>query len=94
MNGRGKRTVLTERLRTDASTEERRKKHQQELAEMINERALERLNNGKEDLPEPKLRRSTVAYRNINNFPTEDEVRELKIYVDKKNETVVRIYFR
>ncbi|GAU95532.1 hypothetical protein RvY_07133 [Ramazzottius varieornatus] len=89
VNGRSRRTVLTDRLRTDASTEERRKKHQQELADLINERALERLNNGKEDVPEPKLKRSTVAYRNINNFPTEDEVRELKIYVDRKNETVI-----
>ena len=83
--------VLTDRLRNEASTEERRKRHQQELAGQLNDRALERLNKNKGAVSEPRLRKSNIAYKNINNFPNanEDEVRELKIYVDRKNETVV-----
>lgn len=88
---RNRRTaVLTDRLRNEASTEEKRKRHQQELAEMINERALERLNRNKGEVAEPRLRKSNVAYKRAADFPADDEVKELKIFVDKKNETLVR----
>lgn len=90
MAAKNRRTaVLTDRLRNEASTEERRKKHQQELAEMINERALERLNKNKGEVAEPRLRKSNVAYRKATDFPSDEEIKELKIFVDRKNETLV-----
>ncbi|XP_055357882.1 FACT complex subunit SPT16-like [Paramacrobiotus metropolitanus] len=89
-NARSRRTaVLTDRLRNEASAEERRKRHQEELAARINERALERLNKGKGEVAEPKLRKSNVAYKRATDMPTDDEVKELKIFVDRKNETLI-----
>lgn len=88
--GRGKRTAIIEsKLRSEQSAEEKRKLHQKELASMLNEKAKERLakqSNGKE---EEKIRKNTVSYKGVNQMPREPEVRDLKLYVDRKYETVI-----
>ncbi|CAB3251883.1 unnamed protein product [Arctia plantaginis] len=88
--GRGKRTAVIEsKLRTEHSSEEKRKEHQRELAITLNEKAKERLakqSSGKEG---EKLRKSTVSYKNVSQMPRENEVKELKLYVDRKYETVI-----
>lgn len=92
--GRGKRTtVLENKLRSEHSTEEKRKQHQKELAQRLNEIAKERLakqSGGKEI---EKVRKSTVSYKSHNQMPREREVKELKLYVDRKYETVIMPIF-
>ncbi|EFA04061.1 FACT complex subunit spt16 [Tribolium castaneum] len=88
--GRGKRTaVLESKLRTEHTSEEKRKEHQKELASMLNEKAKERLakQSGSKDVE--KVRKSTVSYKNVNQMPRVPEVKELKLYVDQKYETVI-----
>ncbi|XP_041375424.1 FACT complex subunit SPT16-like [Gigantopelta aegis] len=89
--GRGARRaqMLDSRTRTEASAEEKRSVHQRELAHRINEEARERLKGQKSDTGDKKIRKSNVSYRGPTHFPQESEVRELKIFVDRKYETVI-----
>lgn len=92
--GRGKRsTVLDTKLRSEQNAEEKRKQHQRELAEQLNERARERLEKQNGVKETEKVRKSTVSYKNINQMPREPEVKELKLFVDKKYETVIMPIF-
>ncbi|XP_069689096.1 FACT complex subunit spt16 isoform X1 [Periplaneta americana] len=88
--GRGKRTaVLESKLRSEHSSEEKRKQHQKELAQALNEAAKQRLAQQSDGREKEKVRKSTVSYKNHGQMPREAEVRELKIYVDRKYETVI-----
>lgn len=88
--GRGKRTAVIEsKLRTEHSSEEKRKEHQRELAISLNEKAKERLAKQSTGKDTEKLRKSTVSYKSISQMPRENEVKELKLYVDRKYETVI-----
>ena len=88
--GRGRRTtVLEQKLRTDTTQEEKRKQHQRELMEKMNEAALRRLKEGGSGQEVVKQKKAPVSYRNPGQLPRESEVRSLKIYVDKKYETVI-----
>lgn len=40
-----------------------------------------------------QVRKSTVSYKGINQMPREEEVKDLKLYVDKKYETVIMPIF-
>lgn len=88
--GRGKRTtVIEQKLRSEHTSEEKRKEHQKELAQQLNEKARERLakQSGAKDVE--KVRKNTVSYKNVNQMPRVPEVKELKLYVDQKYETVI-----
>lgn len=88
--GRGKRTAVIEsKLRSEHTSEEKRKEHQKELAQQLNEKAKERLakQSGAKDVE--KVRKNTVSYKNNNQMPRVPEVKELKLYVDQKYETVI-----
>lgn len=88
--GRGKRSaVLESKLRSEHSTEEKRKEHQKELAVRLNEKAKERLAKQSGSKDKEKVRKNTVSYKNVNQMPKEAEVKELKLYVDQKYETVI-----
>lgn len=88
--GRGRRTtVLESKLRSEHSSEEKRKQHQKELAQALNEAAKQRLAQQSDGREKEKVRKSTVSYKNHGQMPREGEVRELKIYVDRKYETVI-----
>ncbi|XP_012262987.2 FACT complex subunit spt16 isoform X2 [Athalia rosae] len=88
--GRGKRTAVIEsKLRTEHSSEEKRKQHQKELAQQLNEVAKARLAQQSGGKEEEKVRKSTVSYKSLSHMPRETEVKELKLYVDKKYETVI-----
>jgi nucleosome binding factor SPN SPT16 subunit len=88
--GRGKRTaVLESKLRSEHSSEEKRKQHQKELAQALNEAAKQRLAQQSDGREKEKIRKSTVSYKNHGQMPREPEVRDLKIYVDRKYETVI-----
>ncbi|KAF5287110.1 hypothetical protein FQR65_LT12333 [Abscondita terminalis] len=88
--GRGKRTAVIEsKLRSEHPSEDKRKEHQKELAIMLNEKAKERLakQSGAKDVE--KVRKNTVSYKNINQMPRVPEVKDLKLFVDQKYETVI-----
>lgn len=88
--GRGKRTaVLDCKLRQDSSSEEKRKQHQKELAASLNEQARQRLAAQSGGGKEEKVRKSNVSYKSRSMMPNEPEVKDLKIFVDKKYETVI-----
>ncbi|XP_052232881.1 FACT complex subunit SPT16-like isoform X1 [Dreissena polymorpha] len=80
---------LENRTRPDATTEEKRLKHQKELAHRLNEEARERLRGIQTGGDGKKLRKSNVSYKSISHLPNETEVRELKLFVDKKYETII-----
>lgn len=88
--GRGKRTAVIEsKLRTEHSSEEKRKQHQKELAKQLNAIAKARLAQQSGGKEQEKIRKSTVSYKSLSHMPREPEVKELKLYVDKKYETVI-----
>ncbi|KAK3882667.1 hypothetical protein Pcinc_012963 [Petrolisthes cinctipes] len=88
--GRGKRTtILDSKLRSEQSTEEKRRQHQKELAVSMNEAAKERLALLKGKKENQKVRKSTVSYRSANLLPKEPEIADLRMYVDRKYETVI-----
>lgn len=82
--GRGKRsTVLETKLRSEQNAEEKRKQHQKELAQRLNEEARERLEKQNGVKETEKVRKSTASYKNLNQMPREPEVREMKLFVGK-----------
>lgn len=82
--GRGKRsTVLDTKLRSEQNTEEKRKQHQKELAQQLNEKARERLEKQNGVKETEKIRKSTVSYKSVNQLPREPELKELKLFVGK-----------
>ncbi|XP_055909921.1 FACT complex subunit spt16 isoform X1 [Eupeodes corollae] len=94
LGGRSKRNaVLENKLRNEHSTEEKRKQHQKELAQLLNEKAKERLAKQGESKEIEKVRKNTVSYKSVSQIPREPEVKELKLYVDKKYETVIMPIF-
>ncbi|XP_026678301.1 FACT complex subunit spt16 [Diaphorina citri] len=92
--GRGKRTaVLDSKLRQDSSTEEKRKQHQKELAIALNESARQRLAEQGGSKKDEKVRKNNVSYKSRSQMPQEPEVINLKLYVDRKYETVIMPIF-
>ena len=88
--GRGKRTaVIDQKLRQDTTAEEKRKKHQRELMEKMNAEALRRIQEGVDVKTEDKARKAPTSYKSPGQLPREPEVKQLKIYVDKKYETII-----
>merc|ERR1712223_904735 len=88
--GRGKRTAIVDnKLRQDTTNEEKRKSHQKELMEKMNAQVLKRIKEGGDNKEEKKQRKAPVSYKSAGQLPREKEVKELKIYVDKKYETVI-----
>lgn len=88
--GRGKRgAVLLDKLRQDTTAEEKRKKHQRELMEKMNAQALKRIKEGTEVKEGPKARKAPISYKSPGQLPREPEVKQLKLYVDKKYETII-----
>lgn len=82
--GRSKRNaVLENKLRNEHSTEEKRKQHQKELAQILNEKAKERLAKQSGSKEIEKVRKSTISYKSMNQMPREPEVKEFKLYVGK-----------
>lgn len=84
-----RRRVLEDRLRQEQNNDSRRRDHQKELLQQLNEAAQARLSKSSGGNVEAKVKKSIVAYKSYKDFPRENEISDLKIYVDKKNETVL-----
>ncbi|KAG5683886.1 hypothetical protein PVAND_013146 [Polypedilum vanderplanki] len=93
LESRKRTTVLENKLRSENSSEEKRKQHQKELAVALNEKAKERLSKQSGGKEAEKIRKSTVSYKGVNQMPREPEVKDLKLYVDRKYETIIMPIF-
>lgn len=93
--GKGARSaaLLADRTRNEMTAEEKRRAHQKELANHLNEEAKRRLTEQKGEQQIQKARKSNVSYKNVSQMPREKDIREMKIYIDKKYETVVMPVF-
>lgn len=85
-----RRRVLEDRLRQDGGHhDDKRRLHQRELLEQLNDAARARLSKGGGEKVETKVKKSIVAYKSLRDFPRENEISDLKIFVDKRNEAVI-----
>uniref|UniRef100_A0AAQ4PLU2 FACT complex subunit n=1 Tax=Gasterosteus aculeatus aculeatus TaxID=481459 RepID=A0AAQ4PLU2_GASAC len=75
------------------TAEEKRRAHQKELANHLNEEAKRRLTERQGEQQIQKARKSNVSYKNVSQMPREKDIREMKIFIDKKYETVVMPVF-
>ncbi|KAG7455014.1 hypothetical protein MATL_G00251980 [Megalops atlanticus] len=85
--------LLTDRTRNEMTAEERRRAHQRELANQVNEEAKRRLTEQKGEQQIQRARKSNVSYKSVSQMPREREIREMKIFIDKKYETVIMPVF-
>ncbi|XP_065221601.1 FACT complex subunit spt16-like [Planococcus citri] len=87
---RGKRSAGFEsKLRKDTSGEEKRKQHQKELSIRLNEQARQRLLGQSSGTQTERVKKSNESYQNYDQMPADIEVKQLKLFVDKKYETVI-----
>ncbi|XP_062305082.1 FACT complex subunit SPT16 [Osmerus eperlanus] len=93
--GKGARgaALLADRTRNEMTAEEKRRAHQKELANQVNEEAKRRLTEQKGEQQIQKARKSNISYKNVAQMPREKDIRDMKIYIDKKYETVVMPVF-
>ncbi|KAJ8382510.1 hypothetical protein SKAU_G00032880 [Synaphobranchus kaupii] len=93
--GKGARgaALLADRTRNEMTAEEKRRTHQKELANHVNEEAKRRLTEQKGEQQIQKARKSNVSYKNVSQLPRERDIREMKIFIDKKYETVIMPVF-
>lgn len=89
LRGGSRRRVLEDRLRQDQFNDEKRRQHQRELLEQLNEAAKARLSKSGGERVEQKIKKSIVAYKSQKDFPKDGDISDLKIFVDKKNEAVI-----
>uniref|UniRef100_UPI00398E9FC7 FACT complex subunit SPT16 n=1 Tax=Pristiophorus japonicus TaxID=55135 RepID=UPI00398E9FC7 len=85
----GKASLLTERTRNEMTSEEKRRTHQRELAHQLNEEAKRRLTENRGEQQTQKARKSRDSYKSSSQMPKEHDIRDMKIYIDKKYETVI-----
>ncbi|KAL5252216.1 hypothetical protein ACHWQZ_G015116 [Mnemiopsis leidyi] len=86
-----KRTaVLDNKLRHEPLSDDKRKEHQRKLVDKLNQEARERLSAKKNGYKSVKKIQTSVAFKNLQSFPSNDpDIRDLKIMVDKKHESVI-----
>uniref|UniRef100_A0A667WMJ2 FACT complex subunit n=1 Tax=Myripristis murdjan TaxID=586833 RepID=A0A667WMJ2_9TELE len=80
-------------VQNEMTAEEKRRAHQKELANQVNEEAKRRLTEQKGEQQIQKARKSNVSYKNVSQMPREKDIRDMKIFIDKKYETVVMPVF-
>ncbi|KAK0427999.1 hypothetical protein QR680_010535 [Steinernema hermaphroditum] len=88
--GRGKRSVvLQDQTRNKTTNEDKRKEKQKELGAQLNAAAQERLAGKKDTVDTKTIKKSTISYKNFDKFPDASEVEKLRVFVDKKHDTVI-----
>ncbi|NXH42348.1 SP16H protein, partial [Dicaeum eximium] len=91
----GQKTTVTAAPcpQNELTAEEKRRAHQKELATQLNEDARRRLTEQRGEQQTQKARKSNVSYKSAALLPKEPHVREMKIYIDKKYESVIMPVF-
>ncbi|EUB56131.1 FACT complex subunit [Echinococcus granulosus] len=88
--GRGhRRAILDQKTRSEQTAEEKRLQQRRELFQQLQVSARNRLSGLKADGETGQKAKSNVAYKGAGQMPKEDDVRKLRIFVDKKYETVI-----
>lgn len=90
--GRGARrnnAIMESKLRTEVSSEEKRQQKQKILADKVNSEARHRLTHQGDKKVEQKHGKAVVSYKGLTQFPNEPEIQRLKLFVDKKYETIL-----
>ncbi|KAM7532968.1 hypothetical protein Aperf_G00000124167 [Anoplocephala perfoliata] len=88
--GRGhRRAILEQKTRNEQTAEQKRLQQRRELFEQLQINARNRLSGLKTDGETGAKAKSNVAYKGAGQMPKEDDVRKLRIFVDKKYETVI-----
>ncbi|VDM25572.1 unnamed protein product [Hydatigera taeniaeformis] len=88
--GRGhRRAILDQKTRSEQTAEEKRLQQRRELFQQLQVSARNRLSGLKTDGETGQKAKSNVAYKGAGQMPKEDDVRKLRIFVDKKYETVI-----
>lgn len=91
---RGKRSVvLSDQTRNKATNEDKRKEHQKELMNQLNENARQRLAQQGGSADVKKTKKSNISYKSYDKFPQESEINKLNIYVDRRHESVIMPIF-
>uniref|UniRef100_F6QIX3 FACT complex subunit n=1 Tax=Ciona intestinalis TaxID=7719 RepID=F6QIX3_CIOIN len=89
--GRGARSALVkEKTRQEISAEVKRQNHQRELRMDLNKLAKERIMHNSGSVESSKVKKSNVSYKSRSLLPVkEPDIYDLKIFIDKKYETIV-----
>uniref|UniRef100_A0A183AKK1 FACT complex subunit n=1 Tax=Echinostoma caproni TaxID=27848 RepID=A0A183AKK1_9TREM len=88
--GRGhRRAIIEQKTRSEQTAEEKRMNRRRELFEALVESSTNRLSGMKTDTGLDTKMKSSVAYKGAGQMPKEDDVRKLRLFVDKKYETII-----
>lgn len=88
--GRGhRRAIIEQKTRNEQTAEEKRMSRRRELFDLLVKSSTERLGGLKTDTGLDTKAKSTVAYRGAGQMPKEDDIQRLRLFVDKKYETII-----
>ncbi|KAI0981096.1 hypothetical protein GJ496_001499 [Pomphorhynchus laevis] len=81
--------IMQNKTRKEQNSEQKRLEHQKELAKRLHEAAMSRLMKSSGNQSPEKVRKWNVSYKHSSQFPSDPSISEMKIFVDKRSETVV-----
>ncbi|CAL8087883.1 unnamed protein product [Calicophoron daubneyi] len=88
--GRGhRRAIIEQKTRNEQNAEERRMSRRRELFDALVTSSTNRLSGMKNDTGLDTKMKSTVAYKGAGQMPKEEDVQKLRLFVDKKYETII-----
>ncbi|CAH8569723.1 unnamed protein product [Heterobilharzia americana] len=88
--GRGhRRAIIEQKTRSEQTAEEKRMNRRRELFAALVQNSTNRLTGLKTDTNLDTKMKSSIAYKGAGQMPKEDDVRKLRLFVDKKYETVI-----
>ncbi|KAM3171618.1 hypothetical protein ACTXT7_016265 [Hymenolepis weldensis] len=88
--GRGhRRAILEQKTRNEITSEQKRLQQRRDLFDKLQTNAKNRLQGLKTDGETGAKVKSNVSYKGAGQMPKEDDVKKLRIFVDKKYETVI-----
>ncbi|KAH8857856.1 FACT complex subunit SPT16 [Schistosoma japonicum] len=88
--GRGhRRAIIEQKTRNEQTAEEKRMSRRRDLFQELLTSSTNRLTGLKTDTNSDTKMKSSIAYKGAGQMPKEDDVRKLRLFVDKKYETVI-----
>ncbi|CAH8611311.1 unnamed protein product [Schistosoma haematobium] len=88
--GRGhRRAIIEQKTRNEQTAEEKRMSRRRDLFQELVTSSTNRLTGLKTDTNLDTKMKSSIAYKGAGQMPKEDDVRKLRLFVDKKYETVI-----
>ncbi|KAF5401076.1 FACT complex large subunit [Paragonimus heterotremus] len=88
--GRGhRRAIIEQKTRNELTSEDKRISRRRELFDILVKSSTDRLSGLKTDTGPDQKMKSSVAYKGAGQMPKEDDIRRLRLFVDKKYETII-----